>query len=552
VLIIAAGLAAGRRAMEQKTEAKANNHKFLKGTLILTISSIVVKVIGSLNWIILSRVMGGEGIGLYQMGFPIYLMAITVSSAGIPVAISIITAEKLAQKDYLGAQRVFHISLRLLLLTGLIFSGALLFGAGWLIDNHLIRDGRAYYSIIALAPAVFFVTFLSSFRGYLQGWQIMTPTAASEIVEQLTRVVTMIFFANMLMPRGLAYAAGGASMGAGVGAFCGLLVLCWFYARLKKQFHNEINNQKVEFAKESSWDVVKRLVRLALPVSMSSLMLPVVANLDLLIVPARLEVAGFNVSEATEMFGYLTGMAVPLINLSTILTASLAISLVPAISESRIMKDQAGIKAKLKTAFSVTSIITIPCTIGLFILAEKIATMIYNAPNAAPAIQTMSTAIFMLGLHQVSTGILQGLGKTTIPVINMIIAATTKVVLSWVLTAIPEMGIKGAAWATVSDIGVAAIMNLFFIYKYTGFSLSIGGVLKPFLASLAMGAAVWGVLVITPSWGAWNILASLIVAVPIYGIGLIAMGGLHREEAEELPFIGHRILSLGKKIGFYK
>ena len=538
--------------MEQKTEAKTNNHKFLKGTLILTISSIVVKVIGSLNWIILSRVMGGEGIGLYQMGFPIYLMAITVSSAGIPVAISIITAEKLAQKDYLGAQRVFHISLRLLLLTGLIFSGALLFGAGWLIDNHLIRDGRAYYSIIALAPAVFFVTFLSSFRGYLQGWQIMTPTAASEIVEQLTRVVTMIFFANMLMPRGLAYAAGGASMGAGVGAFCGLLVLCWFYTRLKKQFHNEINNQKVEFAKESSWDVVKRLVRLALPVSMSSLMLPVVANLDLLIVPARLEVAGFNVSEATEMFGYLTGMAVPLINLSTILTASLAISLVPAISESRIMKDQAGIKAKLKTAFSVTSIITIPCTIGLFILAEKIATMIYNAPNAAPAIQTMSTAIFMLGLHQVSTGILQGLGKTTIPVINMIIAATTKVVLSWVLTAIPEMGIKGAAWATVSDIGVAAIMNLFFIYKYTGFSLSIGGVLKPFLASLAMGAAVWGVLLITPSWGAWNILASLIVAVPIYGISLIALGGLHREEAEELPFIGHRILSLGKKIGFYK
>ena len=538
--------------MEQKTEAKANNHKFLKGTLILTISSIVVKVIGSLNWIILSRVMGGEGIGLYQMGFPIYLMAITVSSAGIPVAISIITAEKLAQKDYLGAQRVFHISLRLLLLTGLVFSGALLFGAGWLIDNHLIRDGRAYYSIIALAPAVFFVTFLSSFRGYLQGWQIMTPTAASEIVEQLTRVVTMIFFANMFMPRGLAYAAGGASMGAGVGAFCGLLVLCWFYTRLKKQFHNEINNQKVEFAKESSWDVVKRLVRLALPVSMSSLMLPVVANLDLLIVPARLEVAGFNVSEATEMFGYLTGMAVPLINLSTILTASLAISLVPAISESRIMKDQAGIKAKLKTAFSVTSIITIPCTIGLFILAEKIATMIYNAPNAAPAIQTMSTAIFMLGLHQVSTGILQGLGKTTIPVINMIIAATTKVVLSWVLTAIPEMGIKGAAWATVSDIGVAAIMNLFFIYKYTGFSLSIGGVLKPFLASLAMGAAVWGVLVITPSWGAWNILASLIVAVPIYGISLIALGGLHREEAEELPFIGHRILSLGKKIGFYK
>lgn len=538
--------------MEQRTESKADNHKFLKGTLILTISSVVVKVIGSLNWIILSRVMGGEGIGLYQMGFPIYLMAITVSSAGIPVAISIITAEKLAQKDYRGAQRVFYISLRLLFVTGLVFSSALLFGAGWLIEHNWIRDGRAYYSIIALAPAVFFVTFLSSFRGYLQGWQIMTPTAASEIVEQLTRVVTMIFFASLFLPRGLAYAAGGASMGAGVGAFCGLLVLCWFYVRLKKQFKAEIERQVVAVSQETAWQVIKRLIRLALPVSLSSLMLPVVANLDLLIVPARLETAGFSVSEATEMFGYLTGMAVPLVNLSTILTASLAISLVPAISESRITGDKAGIKTKLETAFSVTSIITIPCMVGLFLLAQKVAAMIYNAPNAAPAIQTMSTAIFMLGLHQVSTGILQGLGRTVIPVINMAAAAAVKVILSWTLTAIPALGIKGAAWATVADIGVAAVLNLYFIYKYTGFALSFGKVFKPFLASAIMGAGVVGVLALTPTWGAWNILAAILVAVPLYAGSLIALGGLAREEAEELPFIGRRLLFFGQKLGIYK
>ena len=178
----------------------SDNNKFLKGTLILAVSSVVVKVIGSLNWIILSRVLGGEGIGLYQMGFPIYLMAITVSSAGIPVAISIITAEKLANKDYRGAKRVFSVSLRLLLISGLVFSSALFFGAGWLIENQYIRDARAYYSIIALAPAVFFVTFLASFRGYLQGWQIMTPTAVSEVVEQLMRVITMLVFADMFLP----------------------------------------------------------------------------------------------------------------------------------------------------------------------------------------------------------------------------------------------------------------------------------------------------------------------------------------------------------------
>ena len=163
----------------EQQNSNTNNSKFLKGTMILTISSIIVKVIGSLNWIILSRVLGGEGIGLYQMGFPIYLMAITVSSAGVPVAISIITSEKLANKDYRGAKRVFNVSLRLLLISGLVFSSALLFGADFLINQHIIRDARAYYSIIALAPAVFFVTFLASLRCYLQCWQIMTPTATS-------------------------------------------------------------------------------------------------------------------------------------------------------------------------------------------------------------------------------------------------------------------------------------------------------------------------------------------------------------------------------------
>lgn len=538
--------------MSDTEKSASSNNKFLKGTLILTVSSIVVKVIGSLNWIILSRVLGGEGIGLYQMGFPIYLMAITLSSAGIPVAISIITAEKLAQKDFLGAKRVFNVSLRLLFVTGLVFASALFFGAHWLIDNHWIRDSRAYYSIIALAPAVFFVTFLASFRGYLQGWQIMTPTAASEIVEQLMRVVTMIVFANMFMPHGLAYAAGGASMGAGVGAFCALLVLMWFYGRLKQKLKADLQQQNPLATRESARAIISRLLRLALPVSMSSLMLPVVANLDLLIVPQRLEAAGFHISQATEFFGYLTGMAVPLINLATIFTAAMTISLVPAISESRALNDVFGIRAKTRTAFRVALIITCPCFVGMYFLAEKIAALIYNAPGAADAIQTMSVGILLLGLHQISTGILQGLGRTSIPVINMILAAAVKVFLSWTLTAIPTLGIKGAAMATVVDFGLAAILNMIFIYKYTGFALSFSGVFKPAVSAAAMGAAVYGVITLAVSWGAWAILAAIAVAVPVYGGVLLAVGGMGKDDLESLPFIGHRLLAAGQKLGYFR
>lgn len=538
--------------MSDTEKSASSNNKFLKGTLILTVSSIVVKVIGSLNWIILSRVLGGEGIGLYQMGFPIYLMAITLSSAGIPVAISIITAEKLAQKDFLGAKQVFNVSLRLLFVTGLVFASALFFGAHWLIDNHWIRDSRAYYSIIALAPAVFFVTFLASFRGYLQGWQIMTPTAASEIVEQLMRVVTMIVFANMFMPHGLAYAAGGASMGAGVGAFCALLVLMWFYGRLKQKLKADLQQQNPLATRESARAIISRLLRLALPVSMSSLMLPVVANLDLLIVPQRLEAAGFHISQATEFFGYLTGMAVPLINLATIFTAAMTISLVPAISESRALNDVFGIRAKTRTAFRVALIITCPCFVGMYFLAEKIAALIYNAPGAADAIQTMSVGILLLGLHQISTGILQGLGRTSIPVINMILAAAVKVFLSWTLTAIPTLGIKGAAMATVVDFGLAAVLNMIFIYKYTGFALSFSGVFKPAVSAAAMGAAVYGVITLAVSWGAWAILAAIAVAVPVYGGVLLAVGGMGKDDLESLPFIGHRLLAAGQKLGYFR
>ena len=536
----------------EQQNSNTNNSKFLKGTMILTISSIIVKVIGSLNWIILSRVLGGEGIGLYQMGFPIYLMAITVSSAGVPVAISIITSEKLANKDYRGAKRVFNVSLRLLLVSGLIFSSALLFGADFLINQHIIRDARAYYSIIALAPAVFFVTFLASFRGYLQGWQIMTPTATSEVVEQLVRVITMLVFADLFMPYGLAYAAGGASMGAGAGAFCALLVLMWFYRRLKRRLHEEIEAQDDSIPQESAGHIIKRLLKLALPVSLTSLMLPIGANLDLLIVPQRLEVAGFDVRHATELFGYLTGMAVPLVNLATIFTAAMTISLVPSISESRTLERFDAIRDKIRLAFRVAMIITFPCFMGLFFLAEKVAALIYNAPGAAGAIQTMSVGILFLGMHQISTGILQGLGKTAIPVINMILACLVKVVMSWWLTAIPLLGIKGASMATVADFAVAAIINMGFIYKYTGFTFSLGSLLKPLLAAGVMGAVIYAVLGITEQLGMWCVLFAMVAAVPSYALALLAFGGLTKEDLENIPFVGRKILAVGQRLGFFK
>ena len=231
-------------------------NKFISGTLILTLSGFVVKAIGSINWIILSRILGGEGIGIYQMAFPIYLLALDISSAGLPIAISIITAEKVAKQDYFGAQRIFHVSLSMLCTTALFLSIVMFFGSSFLIDEHIIRESRAYYSLIALAPAIFFTTIIAGYRGYLQGWQQMTPTALSQIVEQLVRVVVMLGFAALLLPYGLDYAAGGASLGAGAGGFAAWLVLVYYYYKLKRSLPVD----GPTFEQESIKHILKRLV----------------------------------------------------------------------------------------------------------------------------------------------------------------------------------------------------------------------------------------------------------------------------------------------------
>lgn len=542
----------------EEANKSSKGESFLKGTLILTVAGVVVKVIGSLNWIFVSRILGGEGIGLYQMAFPIYFFAFTVSTAGVPVAISIITAERVALKDIFGAKRIFKISMSLMTFTGLLFTALTYFGAQWLIDFHFIRDPRAYWSVVALAPTVFFVTLLASSRGYLQGWQRMTPTAVSQIVEQIFRVVTMIMFASLFLPYGIDFAAAGASLGAFAGAVSGLIVLLYFHWKLERDI-------VIEYGKEikplpgtqqsSTWQIIKRIFALSLPVSAASIMLPVVSNLDLAIVPQRLEVAGYSVNEATELFGYLTGMAVPLVNLSTILTASLAVSLVPAISKARALQDAKLVFSQTASGIRISNFVCFPAFVIVLVLATPISTLIYNAPGAGPAVLVSSFSIVLLGLHQVSTAVLQGLGHPSIPMINMVIAAAAKVVLNWVLTAQPSLGIMGAAWATAADMGVAAVINMYFINKYIGYRMEMLQFIKTMAAAAVMAVAIYFFYDMTMARFGSNVLSTF-GAVPVgclvYLVVLLLIGGMLEEDIARIPMIGRFSIKALRRVGVFK
>lgn len=505
--------------------------KFLRGAIILTIAGLMVKVIGSVNRILLSRLLGGEGIGLYQMAYPVYLLLLAVSSAGIPVAISIIVAEHLAKKDYGGVQQIFRLSLRLTFGLGILLAGSLVVVSNWLIGSGIIQDGRAYYALLSLTPAVFFATILASFRGFFQGHQLMTPPAVSQILEQFVRVVTMLVLAYMLLPHGLEFAAAGAAFGAVPGSITGIIVLSFFYRKYRHLW------QQGEHKNIAAGPVVKRLLILALPVSCANILVPVTSSIDMLLVPNRLIDSGFTVEQATTLFGYLAGMAQPLLMMATIPTVSLAASLVPAVSEAYTLQDKAGIEKKAATAMKLCCLLTVPAAVGMSALAEPISLLLYGTAKASAAIMHTGPAIWLLGMQQITTGVLQGMGKINLPMLHMLAGILVKIGAVWLLTDAAN-NIAGAAWATNINFGLTALLNIL-VLRHFGISFKWSDTAKIIGGAFVMGAAaVEGYALLSSCMGKTGAaLGAMAIAVIVYSLALMALGVIKKDELKHLPLI---------------
>ena len=518
-------------------------NRFLKGAMILTLAGIIVKVIGAFSKVLIARVLGGEGIGLYMMAYPIYQIIVSISAAGIPVAISIMIAEKLANDDMQGVQQVFSVSLRVLTILGLVFSLALYGSAPWLIETQIITDPRALIAIQLLSPAIFVVTILSCFRGYFQGFQYMVPTGTSQIFEQIFRVSSMVGLAYYFIDRGLHLAAGGATFATFPGVLAGLLVLIFFYYRQRRVREQMLSQQNPNAICESNSAVVKRLFGLAIPVSMANIMLPMVSLIDTFIVPKRLMDIGYYLNEATTQFGYLTGMATSLIGLPIILTTSLAASLVPAVSEAHAQGNVNRIVQRAGTAFKIANMFTIPACIGLCVLATPISLLIYATPNAGPVIAVISLSIVFLGWQQITAGILQGLGRTVIPMVAIFVGLLAKTFLDYELTGTVELGINGAAWATNLNFAIAALINIIFVKRHVGSVICCMNLLKIIISAMAMGGAtqVTYMFLIDMIGNGASVAVAIIVALSVYVLSLWITKAIVKDDIYQMPVIGKRL-----------
>lgn len=461
------------------------NHRqsFLKGAVILSIAGAISKILGAIYRIPLARLIGAEGIGLYQMAYPIYTTILALATAGVPVAISILIARKETQGFPGESRRILRVSLLLLTVFGLLLTVLVMASAKTLAWN-VLKDGRAYYAIVAVSPAIFLAALMSVFRGYFQGQQTMLPTAVSQVVEQIFRVTAVLFLAYLLYPRGLEYAAAGATFGAVVGGVGGLLVLTLFYYR-HRQKQNRAGLRLLQTS-TSSWDLATEMVRLAVPVSFGAVVLPLVQMLDAIIVPGRLLALNYSTSQATALYGHLAGMAAVLISLPTIFTISVATSLVPAVSEALTRNDHGLLNERLNYGFRAGMMISFPAAAGLYILAFPICDLLYGQAEAGLPLEPLAFSAIVLAAFQISSAGLQGIGKPEIAMRHLIVTGMLKVLFNYSLTSVPALNIRGAAIGTVAAFTVGSLLNILSLKKYTGIRYETGRMFKLLFATIIM------------------------------------------------------------------
>ncbi len=534
---------------------------FIKGATILAVTGISARIIGAVFRIVLAAILGDEGIGLYMYAYPIYSTLLVVSTAGIPVALSKLMAENIALKDYREALRVFRVALFILTLTGLVITLVLLLGAEF-ISASVVKDMEAVYPLMAISPAIFFVTVMAALRGFFQGQQNMLPTAASQLLEQLVRVGFSIFLVLLLLPVGLEYAAAGATSGAAAGGLAGLLFLGIFYWRKRGRFL-KLSDQQQEHKPASVGRIIHRIFSLAIPVTIGGLVVPLISLIDLAVVPRQLQAAGFDLETARALYGQLTGMAGPVVYFPNVIALALSISLVPAISEAFALRDRNLIQSRTAIAVKLTVFFSLPSALGLYILAEPITVLLFNNAAAGYSLAYMSWSVIPLCIYVTTTGLLQGLGRPIVPALNMLYGGIVKTILAWFLTALPELNVGGAALASVIGIGVAAALNLYHVNRFTGWRGSLRElVVLPGIAVLAMSVFVYATYslinnfaepLMSAGWlNAAATLLAILIGIAVYSLILLVIGGLSKEELTMIPFVGSHLAAFARRFRLIK
>lgn len=530
-------------------------NKLVKGTLILSIATLFTKIIGSLFWAPFQNIAGDETVGLYRISFPFYAILLMVASAGIPITVSKFVAERLSRDDWVGARRVLKAASLILTFSGLLAFSILFFGADF-ISRVFLDNPPTKSSLQMLAFAILIVPIMAVYRGYFQGHQQMMPTGISQVVEQIIRVGTVIGLTYWMVQAHFSQemVAAGATAGAFAGAIGGFLIVLWYDRRDRKEAVI-LDKHQVSRQPEPILPLAKQILRYAIPISLATLVLPLIGLIDSFTVPRLLMSLGLDESLTNTLFGvYSRGE--PFVNVISTFSTSLTLALIPAISAHVAKNELQAVKRKISQAWLMTLVIGLPASVGLAILARPLNIMMYKDDAGTTTMAVLAFSAIFSTLAVTSSGILQGLGYNKLPVRHLLIGAGVKVIGN--ILFIPVMGIAGSALAMVMAYLVVCGLNMWMVLSKTGIRVSVtDNFIKPLLCTAIMaGALIFahaGVAhLIDPSAATrltytWLSLILCSFGAFVYLIALLVTGTIGESEIHMLP-MGKRMVHLLKRL----
>ena len=512
---------------------------FVAGAAILAFAGVLCKIIGVFIRIWAYDVIGEAGMVYYEVVFPFYSWLLIISSSGVPTAISRMVSERFSTGDFAGARRVFRRALILLAVIGLVTTAVLYFGAEFFANTVLGKDETYILSFTTLAPALFFVSCMCAYRGYLQGAQHMAGTGLSQLTEQVVKCAVGLMLAARWIGRGPEYGAAGLLLGVTISEFVALLVVIAFRIR-NRRLYMPVDASPIPADERP---VIWELLRIAIPITLGASIIPITSMLDVKMIFACM---GRYMTEAdvNQRYVALSTNVRSLINLPASLTTALAMSIVPAISGARARQDTAGIHHFAGLGLKLSMAIGMPCAVGLYVLGGPIIQMLFRSiqPDslviATNIMHVASVSVIFISLVQTMTGALQGMGRQSWPVWSLLVGGVLKVASNYLLLSMPSVNILGASLSNVVCYGVAGIIDMVLVLRVTGLKVRIWSMfLKPLVCSLTMGAAVYFVYsalnALRP--GLITTVASVLVGVGVYFLMAMMTELFSAEELDSIP-----------------
>ena len=531
---------------------KKQSGRFLSGVAVLTLSTAIVKVIGLLYKIPMIKVLGEEGMGYFNSAYELYTFFYIIATAGLPVAISIMIAKSLENGRCENVKKIYNVVFAILFLLGLVGTVVLYYGAGFF--GEAIGNTNAVMCIAAIAPMVMFVCVSSAVRGFFQGHQNMMPTAISQIIEALGKLLLGLALAVWSIKEGYSIPMAASFATAGITVGVGLSMLYLLLSKLIVKRGSSIESK--DDSKDTSKSILVNLFKIAVPITLSSLVISLTRVVDLVMIMRRLQAIGYTMGAANAIYGSYSTLAVSMYNLPTAFVSPIAISLVPILASAAHSKDTGRENRILNSSLRLCGLITLPASLGLSIFSRPILELLFagetSAINvAAPLLSVLGMSVFFSSLMTVTNAILQAYGMEKKPIVSMFIGALVKTVFSYILIGIPSINIYGAPISTLICALTVAFINLCYIRKATRELDSVTKLfVKPLLASIVSIGAVGIVYfaLIRISGGSYLItLAAISIAVVLYGLCCLKMKAVVSEDILMLP-MGDKIEKLLRKV----